>query len=376
MTKIKSFIFIVIFTISVLGLYAEAPELRNVMPNSWRKVTRLSRDEETRFLQNNAGLLGKSIREGSIQADSSLPGKNEYIIGTTLVYYEPVGEEKFYRLITFSSNNDDLTKQEEKQFLQTLVYEFRGRMEILAIGGYNNGTVSESEIGEYKICKSLDIIRSGGRAKGVLTTRVMIPFNSYRKTYTFFVKGQPRGLNYSAYALMSDIKEVLGKGNRIPARLDERGIYVYNGLPYIEIDASDCLVDPNIPLRYSLQNAFDGDPSTSYVENTDDDLLVIKLAVKDITCKKITIINGYAQDMPLYKDNNRIKTIRLYYPRSSKFYDIELADNTLGWQFIETNDCDINTIEIYRGEKYNDTCIAEYNVYTDQYGWLFGDIDE
>ncbi len=27
-------------------------------------------------------------------------------------------------------------------------------------------------------------------------------------------------------------------------------------------------------------------------------------------------------------------------------------------------------------KKYNDTCIAEYNVYTEQYGWLFGGIDE
>jgi len=44
MTKIKSFVFIVIFTISVLGLYAEAIELR-------------------------------SIREGYIKADSSLHGK-------------------------------------------------------------------------------------------------------------------------------------------------------------------------------------------------------------------------------------------------------------------------------------------------------------
>jgi hypothetical protein len=78
----------------------------------------------------------------------------------------------------------------------------------------------------------------------------------------------------------------------------------------IRITASDCLVDPNVPLRYSLQNAFDGDPSTSYEENTDDDLIRLDLMYANYEkTKQITIINGYAQNMDLYTRNNRVKEI-------------------------------------------------------------------
>ena len=41
---------ILLFTI-IGSLYAEAPELKNMMPNSWQKLTRLTVDEEKEFLE-------------------------------------------------------------------------------------------------------------------------------------------------------------------------------------------------------------------------------------------------------------------------------------------------------------------------------------
>lgn len=45
----------------------------------------------------------------------------------------------------------------------------------------------------------------------------------------------------------------------------------------IFIEDSDYLWDENNPLKYSLFNAFDVDFSTSYVENTEYDLMKINI---------------------------------------------------------------------------------------------------
>ena len=55
----------------------------------------------------------------------------------------------------------------------------------------------------------------------------------------------------------------------------------------------------------------------------------------------------------------------------------QYIDGYLSYQFIDTPKKPqwVIVTDIYKGEKYNDTCIAELNVKTDK-GWLFGDIDE
>jgi hypothetical protein len=141
----------------------------------------------------------------------------------------------------------------------------------------------------------------------------------------------------------------------------------------IRITASDCLVDPNIPLRYSLQNAFDGDPSTSYVENTDDDLMEIYFGIDYGDIEAIAVINGYSQNDNSYKSNNRIKEIEDDKGYGVKYY---LKDNTLTFQILKPyGNSFIYVTDLYKGTRYNDTCIAELNVKTKN-GWLLGDINE
>ena len=59
-----------IFLFTIIGtLYAEAPELKNMMPNSWQKLTRLEAEEEKEFLKQESILaeiiaLQKSEFEG------------------------------------------------------------------------------------------------------------------------------------------------------------------------------------------------------------------------------------------------------------------------------------------------------------------------
>jgi hypothetical protein len=138
-------------------------------------------------------------------------------------------------------------------------------------------------------------------------------------------------------------------------------------------------VDANIPLRYSLQNAFDGDPATSYVENTDDDLMEFRIDFPSGNgVSKIAVTNGYAQNMDLYLANNRAKSIIFWSHDPFQRLDMPLMDNELTQQIFETSfpqntfTYGMKVESFYSGLQYNDTSLAEIN-FKDENGWLFGD---
>jgi hypothetical protein len=147
----------------------------------------------------------------------------------------------------------------------------------------------------------------------------------------------------------------------------------------IVIETSLPLLDKHDIFRYTIQNAFDGDPATSYVEDTEDDLIVLNFPITEI--KAFSIINGYARNEDLYYANNRVKELAdetvspvtnasTFIP-NKKFV---LKDRVLTPQIIINNfsGTHIFITGIYKGSKYNDTCIAEINIKTKD-GWLFGD---
>ena len=136
-------------------------------------------------------------------------------------------------------------------------------------------------------------------------------------------------------------------------------------LSEIKIDASNYLFDSKCPLKYSIQNAFDGNPATSYVENTEDDLMTIDVWLGK-PVEKMAIINGYAKNYELYKKNNRIKQIGNHF---------NLEDNNLEYQIIPCRGTNIPFTSFYKGNEFNDTCIAEINFMYEK-KWIFGDIYE
>jgi len=331
---------------SVLGLYAEAPELRNVMPNSWRKVTKLTVNEERRFINENKVLFDMMktvLTDSNERANNALPDPNFFFI-----YMQTTGNDIFFRIICTDIETPQFLSP-QVCFVQFLVYKNR-----LVCSGYYN--IAHFAMDVHNIFESIDVIIYKDTVKGVLLGSVLYNKSDY-------LKKQMKGFTICSYLFMDDLIK----------NINSKNTYLVENCQYIQINASNCLVDPNIPLRYSLQNAFDGDPATSYVENTEDDL--IELEFSDIFrlgyINKIAIINGYAENPSLYKENNRVKRIK----RGDD--EISIIDGYLSYQFIDTPKKPqwVIVTDIYKGEKYNDTCIAELNVKTDK-GWLFGDIDE
>ncbi len=138
-----------------------------------------------------------------------------------------------------------------------------------------------------------------------------------------------------------------------------------------EVEADFPLIDKDNPFRYSVQNAYDGDPATSYVEDTENDLFSIRFDFtehgQEYQFKKTTgfkIINGYSSSKDLYMKNNRIKRISFGSQKNPTFYDFQ--DNILDYQDVNFEyslyALTITCLEVFKGSKYSDTCLSEVNI--------------
>jgi len=136
-----------------------------------------------------------------------------------------------------------------------------------------------------------------------------------------------------------------------------------------KIIGSYALIDSERPFMYTINNAFDGKNATSFVEDTEDDKLdfAFEFNDKSIMITKIKIINGYAQNEKLYLNNNRVKSIS----NNKNGKNIILKDNILDYQIIDYNSFNVYVAELYNGNKYSDTCIAEFDVMTTNNAWVF-----
>lgn len=143
-------------------------------------------------------------------------------------------------------------------------------------------------------------------------------------------------------------------------------------------NADNVLIEKKV-FDYSIDKMIDSNPATSFVENSVDDNISFIFDYYDLpkNVKKIIIVNGFAKNENLYKANNQIKSIAIkaydsnYDPICEKTFNLK---QTMDFQFIELNidNCqrlEIRSTELYKGTKYNDTCIAEFDILTDE-GWL------
>ncbi len=125
----------------------------------------------------------------------------------------------------------------------------------------------------------------------------------------------------------------------------------------IRMEASFPLIDKERPFVYTLQNAFDGDERTAFVEDTEDNLLAVKITQPNkepLPCKKLRVINGYASCERLYRSNNRIREIE-----SENGDSFSCKDGSLSYQESEWTSSQVIVKSLYKGEKYSDTCLAE-----------------
>ena len=158
-------------------------------------------------------------------------------------------------------------------------------------------------------------------------------------------------------------------------------VYLFDGYNNrIEIESTRPLIDKKRPLMYTIQNAFDGNPATAYVEDTKSnysDYIGITIEFSEaIEIQRILIINGYSANENLYKNNNQIKTIEIG-DKYSTFGKLELKNimepQVMDISVNENISFSIFSDELVKGRKYTDTCISELDIYNKEIGWLFGE---
>jgi hypothetical protein len=136
--------------------------------------------------------------------------------------------------------------------------------------------------------------------------------------------------------------------------------------------------------KYAPKNMIDNDPKTAWVEGKPDFGKNVKLYFVitptnaggkmegDYLVDKIGIINGYGKSEKLFYANNRVKKIRFDYWSMKDDKELTLyftLKDSFKMQYIEfkkavsMSNFRITILSVYKGKKYNDTCISEIKVF-------------
>ena len=376
--------------------FAEAPELKNMMPNSWQKLTRLSGAEEKDFFQKS------EVRTAIQSINNSFFSKTKIEEKYYQVFAETNCGIDFYRFLISDSpleegynreyQNKTLTKEEclkmqgEKECIWQIVFVKNKKNELhsILVRPYAKYWVSQGEWEGYKF-NDLMIKPLNKNEIGFFITEISVAFTADREK----MKQNIVPINYHT------CKNQIAASNNIDFakyKIKENIISAWSK-EGVSIQASACLFDSKCPLKYSIQNAFDGNPATSYVENTEDDLMKIEFSgFKSMFSKKVNlaIINGYALNEKYYYANNRIIVLNAnsYKVNNEKTeliqrepIQLDLKDGIHKYQTVcfdynnRVGSFSFSVAKIIKGDSYNDTCIAELNL-KESNNFVFGDFDE
>ena len=237
----------------------------------------------------------------------------------------------------------------------------------------HDGMFASSKVDVYE---GMEVINRNNQIKGVMKHKSEVEVRTHTNEDTGNHWIENKGFSNADYYEWKDLQ------NPQKYNLIKDNIYLFDGYNNrIEIESTRPLIDKKRPLMYTIQNAFDGNPATAYVEDTDDDLFSISM--NDVRTKdpkkeevtKIKIINGYSSGENFYVFNNRIKSIS-HYNWKTKVNDIlAVKDTPFIFQEIDyiSGAGNFEVKELYKGSKYSDTCLSEVDFYYKKFSWLFGE---
>lgn len=281
-----------------------------------------------------------------------------------LIADEPITQEKILNMsfkyicqVVFIINNDSLN------LVDYVFFHYRDDHE---------GMWASSVVDVYE---GIEVISRNNKIKGVMSHKSEVEVRTHNEADGGSRWIENNGYSNAKYYEWTDLQ------NPKKYALVSNNVYLFDSYNnHIEIHSTRPLIDKKRPLMYTIQNAFDGNPATAYVEDTDDDLLFISVynkKFKNVTC--MSLINGYSGNEDLYFKNNRVKKIGDYYISSEgskrvysdKYANIEDIPNKK--QIVKFDDSIFAVTELYNGTKYSDTCLSELDFYDKKSGWLFGE---
>lgn len=305
------------------------------------------------------------------------------------VFEQIIGDYVFYRIVIACN---DLTDEyilswrnpigyDENVFpheITTLLFMENGNT-LIKIGDLNffDFDLTAWENGTNNQYEMVEIITRNNKVKGFLFNKIVNVIDHNNRAEQDG-KYSEKYENTAKYYYLEDILNYTKDNNN-----EIKYILKMSSIPFFNISSDQPLIDSRIPFMYTLQNAFDGNVGTAYVENTKDDLLFIKIYRQDYkNIKTIKILNGYCKNIDLFTQNNRIKSIGDYNIFTGTINDtktflsdknIEIKDEYGYFELVSWNKSRLAVTDIYKGSKYNDTCVSELDFYDEEKGWIFGE---
>ena len=344
------------------------------------KLTELTLEQAVKELQLSEQELRKLDKEFFTRIGENFyigfPRGEELIENeSALVFKQTFTETKEYLIRVFIKTKDPMYYERTniKNDFQKVYYVNASSKVNLIFADYYYGEldIHGESVHNYKLQTNVMPIIKQNKIAGIMIYGIEEYLKEHFDSYEYV--GSNDVVNHRAVVFWSDDFSTADLRNEYSNRED------------IHIECSKPLIDEKGTFKYTIQNAFDKNPATSYVEDTDDDLLKICAIEPKIT--KFAIINGYAANSHLYKANNRVSEVADEWVKGSKDPSRKLT-KTNNRYLLEPDKMDYQIInyktwsngyifvsKILKGEQYSDTCIAEVDFYNEKSGWLFGGVE-
>ena len=319
-------------------------ERRILFGENYQTIQKVSKESET-IIRNSYPDVLAFANKFHIFSDASLV---EYGI-----YMETYNSFVFYRFL-FTDNHSYGTFV--FNYLQIFCLAYKNKLYILDASYLHKEQLIEETIhgSDEHIYSNYSVIQEKGEFEIIMhQTKAKTEFYVDEEDDSEETIKVP-GAGVAYFYKLSDILKRIEKSDSITDTIAQVELKEYK-----TVHCDSTLIDEKCPFMYTIQNAFDKNPETAYVEKSEDDDISISI-VSDKKIKRVGIINGFVKTQNLYASNNRIRKIDINYKlfelkdmhsKDFVFFDIPLA-----------SDIYIQTVELYKGTKYSDTCIAEIQV--------------
>ena len=128
--------------------------------------------------------------------------------------------------------------------------------------------------------------------------------------------------------------------------------------------------------KYDAKNLYDLNPLSAWVEGVKGqgigEYVVYTLDQVNVPISSINIKNGYVKNETAWKNNSRVKKLKVYYnnkpvailnlqdSRTEQVFDVKaLKLNLLGKEIQQSFSIKFEILDVYPGAKYEDTAISE-----------------
>ncbi len=180
--------------------------------------------------------------------------------------------------------------------------------------------------------------------------------------------GNPEAIDFlekNRYELLVDCYE-LDLDNIIAELKKNEGLIQRH---HIKVTCSSTLIEENNKFLYDIDNIFDNDDNTAWVEGAEGDGIGEWIQFdfdREYKINRIDLISGYSKSRSIFKANNRIKNLELLFSDGVKI-NLDLKD-TMDLQKIKiephvTKSIKFTIKDVYKGSKYEDTCISELKLW-------------